>query len=154
MYYTFCYTLDMNVSASVDIVGSTPEEVFQYVTEVYNEPKWRLKSTESKLLTEGPMRVDSEGYSEADNNGKLIKAGWKVTEYEENEYAKWELTSGPLVGTGGYRVEGVDGGVRFTLEADVRMPGLGVLLGPVVKIIGCRMNKADVSNLKNILESD
>ena len=122
----------MNVSASEVIFGSTPEEVFQYVTEVSNEPKWRLKSTGSKL----------------------IKAGWKVTEYVEDEYAKWDLTSGPLVGTGGYKVEKVDGGVRFTLEGDVRIPGLGVLMGPVVKIIGGRMNKADVTNLKNILESE
>ena len=144
----------MNVSASEVIFGSTPEEVFQYVTEVSNEPKWRLKSTGSKLITVGPMRVGSEGYSTAENNGKLIKAGWKVTEYVEDEYAKWDLTSGPLVGTGGYKVEKVDGGVRVTLVGDVRMPGLGFLMGPVVKIIGGRMNKADVTNLKNILESE
>jgi hypothetical protein len=144
----------MNVSASVVIIGSTPEEVFQYVTEVSNESKWRLKSTGSKLVTPGPMRVGSEGYSTADNNGKMIKADWRVTEYVDNEYAKWDLTSGPLVGTGGYKAERVEGGVRLTLEGNVRMSGLGILLGPVVKIIGGKMNKADVSNLKNILKSD
>ena len=143
----------MNVSASV-VIDASPGEVFQYVIDVSNEPKWRLKSTESALIAEAPMRLGSEGYSMADNNGKQIKVGWKVTTYEENRHATWDLISGPLVGTGGYLVEIVEGGTKFTLEAHVRMPGvIGFLMGPIVKLIGDKMNKADVANLKMVIEN-
>ncbi|MFC1640711.1 hypothetical protein ACFL2D_01530 [Patescibacteria group bacterium] len=54
---------------------------------------------------------------------------------------------------GGYLVEAVEEGTRFTLEANTHMPGWGILMSPLVKIIGGKMNKADVTNLKKILET-
>ncbi|MDX1765529.1 MAG: SRPBCC family protein [Candidatus Saccharimonadales bacterium] len=146
--------MSVNVSASV-VIEATPEEVFQFVIDPINEPKWRLKSVESGLKTEGPMRVGTVGYSKAEvGRGKIDSIDWKVTKLENNKHATWDLLTGPLEGTGGYLVEPVNGGTKFTLEAHVRMKGpLGFLMAPIVKMIGGKMNKADVANLKKVTES-
>ena len=144
----------MNLSKSA-IIDATPEEVFQFVIDVNNEPKWRLKSVESGLKTDGPMRVGTIGYSTAEvGRGKTDSIDWKVTKYDENKHATWDLLTGPLEGSGGYLVESVSGRTKFTLEAHVRMKGpFGLLMAPIVKIIGGKMNKADVANLKKVIES-
>jgi len=144
----------VNVSQSV-VIKATPEEIFQFVIMPSNEPKWRLKSVNSGLRTEGPMQVGAVGYSTAETGrGKQDTVDWKVTKFDNNTHATWEWCTGPIEGTGGYLVEEVDGGTRVTLEAHVRMPGLaGWLMSPVVKLMGSNMNKADVENLKKVIES-
>lgn len=144
----------MNLSKSV-LIEATPEEVFQYVIDVNNEPKWRLKSIESGIKSGGPMQVRTVGYSTAETGrGKQDTIDWKVTKFENNKHATWDLLTGPIEGTGGYLVEKVEGGTKFTLEAHVKMPGFtGWLMTPVVKMIGSKMNQADVENLKKIIEA-
>ncbi len=60
---------------------------------------------------------------------------------------------GPFGGTGGYRLEPVGDGTRFTLLADVEPSGVMRLLGPLFGRMGARQNQADVAKLKSILES-
>ena len=144
----------MNVSQSV-VIKASPEDVFQFVIMPKNEPKWRRKSIDSGIKSGGPMQVGTIGYSTAKTGrGKQDTIEWKVTKLEDNMHATWDLLTGPIVGTGGYLVEEVEGRTRFTLEAHVKMPGfIGWLMSPVVYYLGNKMNKADVQNLKKVLES-
>jgi hypothetical protein len=95
------------------------------------------------------MTLGSEGYVKAGN--RLTR--WKVTAIEPGVSVDWDLTEGPYGGSGGYRLESVAGGTRFTLVADVEPRGFLRLLGPLFARMGRKQNRADVATLKKLLEA-
>ena len=104
---------------------------------------------ESGLRSEGPLEPGSIGYTRVGD----VEGEWRVVSYVENEGAEWEITSGPFLGKGGYRLVAVDGSTQFTLLSDVEPAGVYKLLGPLFGWIGRRRNQADVEKLREILES-
>jgi hypothetical protein len=61
---------------------------------------------------------------------------------------------GPFGGSGGYRLDQLNGKTKFTLVADVEARGVYRLMGPLFGRIGRKQNQADVDKLKSILEAD
>lgn len=126
-----------------------PEDVFDYVADVTRDVNWRTGITSSGIRSDGPIGVGSVGY----DGGHNFEAVWRMTVLEPTR-VDWEFIEGPLVGRGGYRLEPVGEGTRFTLFADIRPVGAMRLLGPVFGWMARRWNRADVAKLKHILESD
>jgi carbon monoxide dehydrogenase subunit G len=142
----------MDSSASIHI-DRAPDEVFDFVMDVPNDARWRTGVVEAAFTSDGPVRVGSTGYDAVENGSKRMEATWEVVAFEPGAHARWNLTSGPIRGTGGYLCEPEGDGTRFTLEADVRGGGAYALLGPVFGIIGRRQNRRDVAGLKALLEA-
>ncbi len=94
------------------------------------------------------MALGSEGYVKV---GSQVGC-WRVKAIEPGVSVDWDLTEGPYAGSGGYRLEDVDGNTRFTLVADVQPQGFYRLLGPLFARLGRKQNKADVATLKGLLE--
>ena len=137
----------MDLSATI-MIHASAERVYGFVSDPVNDVRWRTGVTESGLTTDPPMALGSEGY---------VKVGtqvgrWKVTAIEPGVSVDWDLTEGPYAGSGGYRLEDVDGKTRFTLVADVEPQGFYRLLGPLFARLGRKQNKADVAALKGLLE--
>jgi hypothetical protein len=139
----------MDMSATI-VIGRHPDFVYGFVSDPANDVRWRTGVTESGLTSDPPMALGSEGFARA---GKSVTR-WRVVAFDEGRSIDWELTEGPFGGSGGYRVEGLDGNTRFTLVADVVPGGVMRLLGPLFGVIGRRQNRADVQRLKEILESE
>ena len=125
------------------------QAVYGYVSDPANDVNWRRGVTESGLTTDPPLALGSEGYV------KAVKqlARWKVTAIEPGVSVDWDLTEGPYGGTGGYRLEEIDGKTRFTLVADVEPKGFYRLLGSLFARLGRKQNQGDVETLKNLLET-
>lgn len=138
----------MDMSATT-LIRRSPEDVLEYVTDVARDANWRTGITDSGLRSEGPVGVGSVGYS----GGRSFVAVWRITAVEPTRI-DWEFIEGPLKGRGGYRLEPVVEGTRFTLVATIRPVGAMRLLGPVFGWMVRRWNRADVATLKRILESD
>lgn len=138
----------MEMNASIDI-GRSPDEVYGFVSHPENDVQWRTGVTESGLTSPPPLGLGSEGYA---GNGKQVSR-WKVTAISPGSSVDWDLIDGPFSGTGGYRLEAVGDGTRFTLLADVEPKGALRLLGPLFGRMGRKQNQADVARLKSILES-
>lgn len=132
------------------LINRPTEDVYRFVSDPANDVHWRTGVTDSGLTSEPPLRLGSNGYATAGNQ----TSRWSVTAITTGSSVDWELTEGPFAGTGGYRLEGVDGATRFTLLADVEPKGLLRLLGPLFGRMGRKQNQADVEKLKSILESD
>lgn len=131
------------------VIGRPVDTVFAYVSDVSNDVHWRTGITESGLRSGEPLGPGVTGYSRAGE----AEAEWRVTSYNVGESISWDLISGPYRGSGGYRLEPVDSGTRFTLVADIEPSGFYRLLGPLFGWIGRRQNQADVEKLREILES-
>ena len=137
----------MDMSATTTI-GRSPEEVFGYVAELGNDVNWRSGIVDSGWRCDGSVGPGSVGYSRASR----FESVWRVTTYEPTARVDWEFTEGPLKGRGGYRLEPVDGGTRFTLVADIKPFGVMRLLGPAFGWMIRRLNRNDVETLRSILE--
>lgn len=137
----------MDLSASI-MIHAAPERVYGFVSDPANDVRWRTGVTESGLTTDPPMALGSEGYVKV---GSQI-GRWKVTAIKPGVAVDWDLTEGPYAGSGGYRLEDVDGNTRFTLVANVEPQGFYRLLGPLFARLGRKQNKADVETLKGLLE--
>ncbi len=130
-------------------IARTPADVFAFVADVANDVKWRTGVTDAGLSTEPPLALGSEGYARA---GKTVTT-WKVVDFAEPTAVAWELTSGPFAGNGGYQLEPAGDHTRFTLVADVTPEGWYRFLGPLFQRMGRRQNKADVEQLRVLLET-
>ena len=138
--------MDMNATTTIAL---PPDQVYAFVANPANDVRWRTGVTESGLTSEPPLQVGSEGFASAGDQ----TSHWRVTAIVPGSSVDWELTDGPIAGTGGYRLEPVNDETRFTLVADVGPKGLLRLLGPVFARVGRRQNMADVEKLRSILES-
>ncbi len=141
----------MNISASV-MINTSPENVFNFVADIENETRWRENTIAARFVENKDLNIGTVG--ESIITGKEnIQILWEVFQFEENHVIRWNLLSGPLDGTGGYIVEPVENGTRFTLEAKIRMKGFKILMSPVIYFIAKKMNSNSVLKLKGILES-
>ncbi|MDJ0924592.1 MAG: SRPBCC family protein [Acidimicrobiia bacterium] len=141
----------MNLSASIDI-DRPSEEVFDYVKDVGHDVEWRTGVVEASVTSDGEPGVGSTGFDRIDNKGRKMVSEWKVVEWVPGSHFRWDLTSGPIKGIGGYICEPAGDRTRFTLEANVTPRGWFRLLGPIFGMIGRRQNQSDVAKLKQILE--
>ena len=137
----------MDMSATVEIERS-PAEVWAFVIDVRNDPRWRTGIIESGLISPPPIAVGTEGFARTEKG----EVRWCVRALEPGSAVDWDLATGPIRGSGGYRVKASAGGTLFTLVADVAPTGLLRALGPIFARIGRRRNEADVRRLKKILE--
>ena len=131
------------------VIKRPVDEVFAYVIDFSNDVHWRAGAPESGLRSDEPLSIGTIGYTRVGD----VEGEWRVVSYVQNESVEWELTNGPFLGKGGYRLEPVDGGTQFTLLSDVEPAGAYKLLGPLFGWVGRRRNQADVEKLRNILES-
>ena len=138
--------MEMNATT---VIKRPVDEVFTYVIDFSNDVHWRAGAPESGLRSDEPFGLGTIGYTRVGD----VETEWRVVSYVENESADWELTNGPFLGRGGYRLVPVDRDTEFTLVADVEPAGVYKLLGPLFGWIGRRRNQADVEKLREILES-
>ena len=131
------------------IIKRPADIVFAFINNIENDIHWRYGVTKSGLRSGESLGVGVVGYTAAGNQ----EVEWRVDAYDPGRSVDWTLLNGPFHGRGGYRLESVDGGTKFTLVADVQPTGIYKLLGPIFAWMGRRRNQADVEKLRDILES-
>ena len=137
----------MEFSATT-IIRRPPEEVYEYVGDVTNDVHWRNDIDDSGWRSDQPVSLGSVGYAKV---GK-IETVYRITVLEPVRRVDWEFIEGPFIGRGGYRLEAVGAGTRFTLVADIKPYGMMRLLGPLFYWIGRRSIQKDVETLRQIME--
>ncbi len=128
-------------------------EVFAYLSDLNNDPKWQKTIVEAKYTSEGPVAVGTTGVHRGKGLGKTFDFGWEMTEYEEPRRAGWKFISGPFSGTDGYTLESTPGGTKLTHAAELQPHGLFRLLTPILGGGFARQARNDLQTLKRILES-
>jgi uncharacterized membrane protein len=125
-------------------------EVFAFVTDGENAPKWRSAIVDVKRVSgEGATAVYKQGVSGP--GGRRVDADYRVTVYEPDRMYGFEVTAGPVRPNGRYTFEPAGDGTKLTFELRVRLKGLkGLMKGPVEKSM--RAEVGNLENLKRVLE--
>ena len=132
-------------------IGRPVEEVFAFVADGENCPKWRPGVLDIQ-------RVSGQGLGETYRQGvrgpggRRIAADYRVTVYEPGRRLAFETTAGPVRPRGEYRFEQSDGGTRLTFALDAELSGLRkVMSSMVTKTMQAEV--AAIDNVKSLLES-
>ena len=139
-------------SAENSIVVNRPRsDVFAFVADHENDPKWRPGVLDIKRASgEGQGAVYMQGVEGP--MGKRVDADFEVTAYQPDTLIAFRTLAGPVRPEGSYRFEDADGGTRVTFSLNASLRGAQKLMAPMV---GKSMRKqvAALSDLKRVLES-
>jgi uncharacterized membrane protein len=141
-----------NIKHSV-VIDRTPDEVWDYVHDLANDPAWQPSVLRSHQLTDGPFGSGTKIVEDRRFLGKRFKTAYEVTEYEPKRRSAVATTSGPIPARGFYAFEPTDGATRFTVGLETEAHGFFKLAEPVFARMARREIRANLGNLKDLLEA-
>jgi uncharacterized protein YndB with AHSA1/START domain len=128
------------------------EDVFAFLADFENIPKWNYAIVETHRLSEGPVGVGTT-YRQVRSVPSRSEETFEVTEFEPNRRLAIHGGFGPLEGTMTYDLEPDDGGTRLTNSAQLEGRGLAKLAAPLASGRIAEAVSENLTALKQLLES-
>lgn len=128
------------------------DEVFAFVADGLNGPKWRPGILDiAHLSGSGVGACYKQGVKGP--GGRRVDADYQITDYEPNTRLAFKATAGPVRPTGEYLLEEVDGVTRLTFALQAELGGIKKLLmsGAVQRTVDAEVGATE--RLKSLLES-
>lgn len=135
------------------VINRPIEQVFEYVTNIENAPKWKSRLLEIKRTSEGPVGVGTTQTSVGHFLMWRPQTNVEITEYAPNRKVGFKTTSGPVSAMGEFTFESVEGGTRVTLVAGMKPTGFLKLLGPILARWPQSHLETECAKLKELLEA-
>ena len=143
----------MRVEESIEI-NRPLKEVFNYVSDVGNYPKWMAHALEVRKDTEGPPQHSDRFIVAIKSVGRRFETPYERTSYEPNRRYTDRAVGGPIPKQRWEcTFEEVPGGTRLRRAVDAEPAGLLKLLEPLQKRAAERQLRADLQTLKDVLEA-
>jgi len=134
------------------MISRSPGEVFAFLADLHNFPKWRANLVSFKILTEGPTEVGTR-CAEVVQVGPMRATGTcDVTEFSPGKMLAFKATTAGIVYDGRIVVEPWENGSRLTLTGDVYPIGPMKLMQPVLRRKLESGIEKEVSAVKEFLE--
>jgi uncharacterized membrane protein len=127
-------------------------EVFVFIADGLNGPKWRPGITDIALVSgSGLGAIYKQGVKGP--GGRRVDADYRITTYEPNTRLAFEAIAGPVRPKGEYVLEQVDDGTRLSFALEAELAGIKKLLmgGAVQKTMDTEVQATE--RLKSLLES-
>jgi len=130
-----------------------PEEVFAFVGDAANNPRWRSNAVRTEWLDDGPMRVGRVGRQTSHVLGRDWGVEAEVVEWDPPRLVAWRTVQGPIDVRSRFRVEPDGTGSRLTIGAEGGFTGpLGPLLTRLAVPKMIKDAEADLVKLRAYLE--
>lgn len=142
-----------NIKVSIEIDRSS-EDVFAYIADMSNNPKWQKGQQECVWTSEPPLRLGSTYDQSARFLGKEITSSFEVVEYEPGSRIRIVTTSGTMPIDVTREVHSLpNGGSKVSATVIGDPPRLMKLLGPVLDALVKTSVRKDYERLSSLLES-
>jgi carbon monoxide dehydrogenase subunit G len=119
----------MQFSNTITIERS-PRDVFEFISDLENVPKWNYAIVETRKASEGPVAVGTT-YRQVRSLPNRSEETLQVTEFQPDRRFAFEGGLGPFEGTLTYEVEEIGGRTRLTNDADLQPRGIAKLAAPI-----------------------
>lgn len=140
-------------SASRSItIARPPEEVFAFIADGANGPRWRPGVTDVALASGSGVGARYKRGVKGPG-GRRVDADYEITVYEPGRHLAFKAVAGPVRPTGDYVLEAADGGTRltFSLACELGFPKSLLMGGAVQKSMDAEVGS--LPRLKGLLES-
>ena len=129
-------------------------EVFAFVSDQLNAPRWQRGLHEVRRVTEGPIGVGSEHVFVRRFAGRRIESRNRFVEFEPGRFVAFEIPDGSMTGRASYLVEPIDGDkCELTSTMKFEVSGWMRIAEPLLARILERDSRRDEHALKRLLES-
>jgi carbon monoxide dehydrogenase subunit G len=142
----------MKFSNTITIERFT-HDVFEFVSDLENIPKWNYAIAETQKVSEGPVGVGTR-YRQVRSLPSRSEETLQVTQFEPDRRFAVHGGLGPFEGTLFYEFEDVGGSTRLTNEADLEAHGVLKLAGPITSGRVRSAVAANLEMLKQLLERE
>jgi uncharacterized protein YndB with AHSA1/START domain len=131
------------------------EDVWAYVMDARNDPKWMTNVIEVGRGADQPVAVGLEIEETVQFYGVRIPTTLTITEHDPPRRSAIDAR-GPagVGGSGSYYLEPVDGLTRFTMSTDTDAHGFFKLAEPLFARMARRDLASSAEHLKDLLEAD
>lgn len=128
------------------------EEVFDFVADESNEPKYNPRMTRADKITPGPIGVGTKFNSVMTGPGQAADMTIEFTEFERPRRITEKVHLSNMDIDGHLWFEAVPAGTRMAWAWNLEPHGAMRLLGPLVRRIGDRQEREIWGSLKEYLE--
>lgn len=135
-------------------IARPPAEVFAFVADQTNGPRWQAGLAEVRRLTGGPLGVGTEHEFVRRFAGREVATRNRFVTFEEGRYVEFEIPDGWLTGRASYLAEPGPAGAVLTSRMRFHAHGPAVLLEPLMSRILARDSRRDEARLKLLLEQE
>jgi carbon monoxide dehydrogenase subunit G len=140
----------MEFSNTITIERSR-HDVFEFLSDLENIPKWNYAIVETRKTSDGPVRVGTT-YRQVRSLPSRSEETLQVTELEPDRRFSVHGVLGPFEGTLSYEFEEIGGSTRLTNGADLEAHGIKRLAAPIVSGRVRDAVAANLETLKRLLE--
>jgi uncharacterized protein YndB with AHSA1/START domain len=137
--------------SSTTMIARPARDVFEFVTDVRNDPKWHtdvLEANTAGAVGEGTVFNTTFKPFMGKSEGTMT-----VAEYAPPNRAVLKGRLGKMAPTITYTFEADGPGTKFTRTVDISPPGLMRLMAPLMKGMMQKQNAGFLANLKRALEA-
>lgn len=139
----------------IDLIINRPiEEVFPFVSNGENLPRWRATALEVKKSFTGPLGVGSIFKGRFTFLGRSFEGNLEVIVYEPNRRYATRMVEGPFPLEAYYILDATKIGTWFTFIVEGQPGGFFRLAEPLVVSLATRSFETDLHNLKEMLEAE
>jgi hypothetical protein len=134
------------------VIRRPVDEVFDFVADECNEPRYNPRIRRAEKLSPGPIGRKTRFHAEAVTLGRTVGMTIQYTAFERpgRLASSIHMAAADIVGT--LRFDPVDGGTRMGWSWEMRLRGPYKLLTPIIAGAGRRQERASWAGLKRFLE--
>jgi uncharacterized protein YndB with AHSA1/START domain len=136
------------------LIERPPEDVFDFVADEENEPRYNPEMRYAKKVTEGPTGIGTTYEAEVTARGKAIPMTIRFTDYDRPHRLAERVHMDTMDLTGGLTFEPIDGGTRMRWSWSLQPHGALRFMGPLVARLGRRQEQRIWTSLKRLLEAE
>ena len=140
------------------VINRPVEDVWKFLTDFENYPKWHKGMAEARQTSEGPTGPGTSVEVVAEILGRhTIKL--EITHFEPDRKIVWRVDARPVTGAAGYAAgytfESVQGGTRVFKYIEGDFAGVYRLLEPILSGPLSKIEiETELSNAKRLLETE
>jgi len=135
------------------IIERPVEEVFDFVADERNEPRYNPRMVRAEKLSAGPIGVGTRFHAEMRGRRRLVEMTIDITGYERPRWLASTTRLSTMEIRGTLTFEPVPEGTRMRWRWTLEPRGLLKVLGPLIVRMGRRQEQAIWSSLKRLLEA-
>ena len=138
------------------VIDRPVADVWNYITDISNMPRWEDSGAVWKQMSAGPIQVGTSIQSSITKLGRTVTFDLRVTAFDPNKTFSVEAVAGRTKGTTvSYLLAPVETGkTRLSRVTDARFHGILKVLQPLSGAITKRTGALEARNVKRILESE
>lgn len=142
----------LTIQTGIDLTAPAAE-VFDFVADHTNAPRWQKGLHEVRRITPGPLGVGTEHEFARRFAGMRIVSRNRFIEYEPGRFVSFEVPSGNITGVASYRVEPTGTNTsRLISTVDFAVAGPARFATPLLALIFKRASEKDEATLESLLE--